>query len=736
MYKNFNKSTKNISFKYSFLASCSIIVFLFTFITNTAYGATTTIVTDVCELSEPTGLAVDSSGDNIYVADNDGVEKIDISSNTTTPAAVGINNPYGVALDSSGNIYVSDVENNMIYKTDEDGTTPLVTANGGLSSPKGIALDSSNNIYVADSNNHNIRKFSSDGSDISIFNCNVEGEPYGVAADSDGNIYVAYMTNDESYVINQFNSNGGFIAEIGAGIFSHSSRKQIAVDNSDNIYISDSNEADEKNIIYKMNASGQIEVYASYASEYKIKGMAVDKNGNIYVAEGNDIKEITISTELKIDTSNPSNGTVGTAYSYTFTSTGGIGTKTYAVTEGSLPVGLILSEYGTLSGIPGVAGTSQFTITATDSATPTTSTSSTTVNLTVFNANSSGGSSSDSDSDSSSGLVQLRATVTNTQLEYALPLKITTERDGTIKGELEIGELMATKIVDSLNKQGKDTAIITMPDPQDQLSLLTARITQPAIAAIASAGINLELDTPNGGVTIPQQAMQNCLKSMDEALYFQFAPIRDEKKQAEIKARASLLQQQQMAALRNYLTGGLPEKSSTDDYLVPDRSMDISSNMPPGESIGVNLPIASNRPSSPALEAEILNNYGVYIEHSNGEKVIQKFDNVKFHAAGPIGTVNVSHLSNFTIIRLSQRKTDEGNWRNDEQGWKYIKNGEPATGWNQIGGSWYLMNSDGTMETGWQQLNGEWYYLYNDGTMASNTVIDGYELGENGAWLE
>lgn len=56
------------------------------------------------------------------------------------------------------------------------------------------------------------------------------------------------------------------------------------------------------------------------------------------------------------------------AYSQTFTSSGGTGSKTFAVTSGALPAGLSLSAEGVLSGTPGTAGSYTFTITATDAA--------------------------------------------------------------------------------------------------------------------------------------------------------------------------------------------------------------------------------------------------------------------------------------------------------------------------------------------------------------------------------
>jgi hypothetical protein len=93
--------------------------------------------------------------------------------------------------------------------------------------------------------------------------------------------------------------------------------------------------------------------------------------------------------------------------------------------------------------------------------------------------------------------------------------------------------------------------------------------------------------------------------------------------------------------------------------------------------------------------------------------------------------------------------------KNNNSSWMYIENGQPVIGWKQVNGNWYLMDSTGTMTigwqqdngkwyllnnegamvTGWQKVNGKWYYLYRDGSMASNTVIDGYVVDSNGAWV-
>ena len=87
-----------------------------------------------------------------------------------TGAAASFYNPFGVAVDGSGNLYVADSNNNMIRKitsagvvTTLAGSTTYGHADGtGVAAsfwgPAGIAVDGSGNLYVADSNNNMIRK--------------------------------------------------------------------------------------------------------------------------------------------------------------------------------------------------------------------------------------------------------------------------------------------------------------------------------------------------------------------------------------------------------------------------------------------------------------------------------------------------------------------------------------------------------------------------------------------------
>ncbi len=77
-------------------------------------------------------------------------------------------------------------------------------------------------------------------------------------------------------------------------------------------------------------------------------------------------------------------------------------------------------------------------------------------------------------------------------------------------------------------------------------------------------------------------------------------------------------------------------------------------------------------------------------------------------------------------------------WRQVGASWYYfMPNGAMVTGWQLIGGKWYYMHSTGSMAFNqWIYLNGKWYYVTSDGSMAVNTIIDGYTLDQNGAWVK
>ena len=92
------------------------------------------------ELNQPYGIATDSSG-NLYIADsrNNRVRMVDTSGNITTVASSGLNAPLGIAVDPSGDIYFSDTSNFVIRKINHKEAVTVFAGTIRCSAPLGTA---------------------------------------------------------------------------------------------------------------------------------------------------------------------------------------------------------------------------------------------------------------------------------------------------------------------------------------------------------------------------------------------------------------------------------------------------------------------------------------------------------------------------------------------------------------------------------------------------------------------
>jgi hypothetical protein len=186
--------------------------------------------------SNPRGITVDTAG-NVFVADtiNYTIRKVTRTGVVTTLAglaeaagstdgtgsAARFNNPYGITVDTAGNLFVADTASNTIRKVTSAGVvTTLAGTAGAAGSADGtgsaarfndltrITIDTAGNLFVGDRANHTIRKVTSAGVVTTIAGtAGVTGStdgtgsaarfyfPSGVAVDTSGNVFVADSVN-------------------------------------------------------------------------------------------------------------------------------------------------------------------------------------------------------------------------------------------------------------------------------------------------------------------------------------------------------------------------------------------------------------------------------------------------------------------------------------------------------------------------------------------------------------
>ncbi|HYB90595.1 MAG TPA: NHL repeat-containing protein [Candidatus Binataceae bacterium] len=301
---------------------------------------TATITGPDTGITNPTGVAVDSAGD-IYVANPEslygGTDSIfiysagsngDVTPTTTiTGASTGLAFPTGIALDSSGNIYVSNagswvggVDSITVYPAGSNGnvqpSTTISGASTGLLMPWGIALDSSRNIYVANLGSSvgqldSVTVYSAGSSGNATPSATISGSntgldsPGGIAVDSSANIYVtndaAIFGNADNITVYSAGSNGNVapgntLYPLGLG-----APAGIVVDSSGNLYVANDGSTEggvDAITVYPPSNPVPSETIGMDTGLVNPQGIALDLSGNIYVTNagsvGGDLDSVNI----------------------------------------------------------------------------------------------------------------------------------------------------------------------------------------------------------------------------------------------------------------------------------------------------------------------------------------------------------------------------------------------------------------------------------------------------------
>ncbi len=250
------------------------------------------------------GIAIDKS-DNVVVSDTVSrrITKFDNNGNFLTQwgtpgSAPGqfAAAPMGIAIDSANNVFVSVMYAYSIMKFDSSGNFltqwgTFGTGNGQFNQARRLAVDSSDNVIVADAENKRYQKFTNNGIYLMQYGANPSANgkfylPEGIATDPAGGVYVADTGNNR---IQKFDGGGAFQFKFGtrgsaAGQFN--SPSAVATDPGGNVYVLDTG----NNRVQKFDALGNyLSQWGSYGGGdgqlNSPMGITADTAGNIYVAD-------------------------------------------------------------------------------------------------------------------------------------------------------------------------------------------------------------------------------------------------------------------------------------------------------------------------------------------------------------------------------------------------------------------------------------------------------------------
>lgn len=299
------------------------------------------------QLSFAQGIAIDGRR-NIYIADtgNHRIRKVTPDGRIATIAGTGrrgmegdggpalnarFDQPYGLALDAAGNLYVADLGNHRVRKISPDGIITTVAGAGGkgsrgdggpaaeaqLMSPRNVALDAAGNLYISEFEGHRVRRVSPEGVITTFAGTGVAGLggdggpaalaqlafPAGLAVDRDGALFIADSGNHR---IRKVTSGGIITTYLGTGVVELHTPAGVALDANGTLYVTE-NTAQVRRFPPgrepQVTAGTGVIGYDGDGRSAETSlltapaGIAFDADGNFYLLDGLRVRRVEIATK-------------------------------------------------------------------------------------------------------------------------------------------------------------------------------------------------------------------------------------------------------------------------------------------------------------------------------------------------------------------------------------------------------------------------------------------------------
>ncbi|MDR3593933.1 Ig-like domain-containing protein [Clostridium sp.] len=733
-----------------------------------AFASTNLTWTDITgsgNFRDVTGVTVDSSG-NAYVTDSnhESIQKLSGGTWTDITGGASFLGLNGVAVDNSGNVYVIDNGNSAeIWELSNSGTWTDITGSVTFGELNGIAVDKNGDVYVTDSNDGKVWMKDRNGW-IDITNGHTFNYLGGIAVADNFDVYVTDISGNSIWKLS--NGGGGWTNITGSEIFK--GPKGIEVDSYSNLYVTDMFDGKIKEL--PDGETVWVDITGTESFNYPV-GIAVDSSYNIYVADSGECPQRIMKGALPINLT-ADRTTVSSGESVTFTSDSFPGELVACFKDGIYmgagPLAALTSAPVPWSFI-GNSITSDATVTfrmyddsviaaITGGAAPNWNTPYLTEVNVVFKA-----------------LTSSETTPSAVTVESVNSLDDITVANGTNKSNIGLPETIDV----TLSNESTTSAAVTWDNGNPAYDgdtagtyTFTGTLTLPdgvanpnnykaSVKVIVQAGNNNETTpaavtiegTPKVGDTLTAQLKDATGNNYTTSAAVTYEWYRLDNSDSEFVNEIGTGKTYKLTGsdLNKYIGVRVTCGKYSFEYVIG-RILPLSSGSSSSSSSSSHHNDSSTTDTSTNTDTNKNDNNNStkigWTQDTTGTWYYVKDRGTKTTGWKLIDNKWYFFNDNTGAMVRGWYKSEAGDWTYDQKDtlgqWFHLDaDGKLTTGWyKDTDGNWYYLcdGSDygalGVMETGWKYINSNWYYFNDNGAMASNTVVDGYTLGSDGALVE
>ena len=259
-----------------------------------APGVQSALNVTAVNLQNPWGLALDEAGDVFIAAENnDVVVEIPAGGGAqTTMCNTGDRTP-GVAVDGAGNLFCSDAQDNRVYEV-LAGTNSETEAAGSIQEPTSLAIDGRGNLFIVDDQGNQVLKAPYNGSGYGqTIKVPASGlnSPEGVAVDGTGNVFIADSGNNQVVEVPWNVTGYGAQTTLISGL---NFPEGVAVDAAGDVWIADSG----NNRVLELPAGGgapvTLDVMVGGLGLNNPRAIVVDATGNIFISDSGNNRALEV----------------------------------------------------------------------------------------------------------------------------------------------------------------------------------------------------------------------------------------------------------------------------------------------------------------------------------------------------------------------------------------------------------------------------------------------------------